>query len=920
MVPFYLIAKTSNSDRGYYLPISIHLQDTEQVIAYLFTNWLSEAVKREMAGSMSDDDLMRFCRFLALVHDIGKATPCFQSKVVPLVEGAQDRYMQDGYTWKFRPVPQRSHHAIAGEAILETAGCPDTTAEIIGAHHGKPASSKVIEEALNACGQGYGCEDYYGDNPEKWEETQRTVLDDALRQTGYASAADLPEVSLYARMMFCGLLIMADWLASNTDFFPLIPVDEAYSVSYRERAEFALEKIKFPKWEPEYLWSSDGLCEARFRNEQGIGYTPNAAQREMMHIAESMKQPGLMILEAQMGVGKTEAALLAAEILACGMNDSPRRSGIFFGLPTQATANGIFSRVKEWAATQTEYAPATIRLAHGAAEMNEVFTSIHHSANVEQDGDGSGLIVHDWFMGRKQVLLSDFVIGTVDQFLMSALKQKHVMLRHLGLGNKVVIIDEVHAYDAYMSKYLDEALAWMGAYGVPVILLSATLPPVRRKELVQAYLGKKALGDGLGDNLSYPLLTWTEGTQAFQKAIPNESVSRIVRMEYVEQGDEDEYIVNTLREKLKDGGCAGVIVNTVRRAQTLTDTIKRSLPDRNVLLLHAQFTLEDRKRHEDELLRRIGKGSGKQERDGLIVIGTQVIEQSLDIDFDYLVTDLCPMDLLLQRLGRLHRHSCHDGIRPQALRTPACLVLGASEKPEPGSAQVYGEYLLMRTRAFLPEAISLPGDIPRLVHDVYDESVEMPAVPEGYEKTKEKYALQTNRKRNNAKGYLMRCPKVSAIPGRNTLHGLLDDECQPAEVHAQAAVRDGDPSIDVIVLVRYNEDEVGLAGFSDVQTSYPLDHVPCEKDSKRIMENKLRLPHSLCHSGIVDQTISELKEYTRIFEEWKQSAWLRDGLFLLLDETGTAMLCGFHLTYDSVYGLKCIKEETHEGKGIQPDR
>lgn len=547
-------------------------------------------------------------------------------------------------------------------------------------------------------------------------------------------------------MLISGLLIMADWLASNSDYFPMIHTDTSYVVDIETRVNEAFERINLPdSWQPELLFSSEGLCEKRFTDDQGVGYKPNAVQRAMMCIAESTEQPGIMILEAQMGVGKTEAALLAAELLACGISGQPKRGGIYFGLPTQATANGIFSRVSSWAERISEYTSATIRLVHGSAMLNEAYVELIEKARVEEDAtDSSNLTIHEWFAGSKRELLSDFVIGTVDQLLMAALKRKHVMLRHLGLCGKVVIIDEVHAYDTYMSQYLEMALTWLGAYRVPVILLSATLPPLRRSQLIKAYLGsesKQPSGDW-ENNIAYPLLTWTCGCNVHQQAIDEHFVQRNVSIMRASFYQNDlTALANHLSETLVDGGCAGVIVNTVKRAQQVAEVLTQLIPNVDVLLLHAQYVMTDRIAHENELLRRIGKHSGYSERNRLIVVGTQVIEQSLDIDVDYLITDLCPMDLLLQRIGRLHRHSVHDAIRPISLREARCMVLGANQLDE-GSKAVYGEYILMRTSARLPDNILLPQDIPNLVRDVYDADVPLPLQTETYNHAKQLYDLQ----------------------------------------------------------------------------------------------------------------------------------------------------------------------------------
>lgn len=290
----------------------------------------------------------------------------------------------------------------------------------------------------------------------------------------------------------------------------------------------------------------------------------------MLEAVSRTQEPGIFILEAQMGVGKTEAALGAAEILAKHGGEG----GIFFGLPTQATANGIFGRLLAWAEKQPDGLEHSIKLAHGMAELNEAYLRLQQDTvrveeDLEADPDADPeirMMVHQWFRGNKQGLLADFVIGTVDQLLMAALQQKHVMLRHLGLAGKVVVIDECHAYDAYMNCYLDRALTWLGRYKVPVILLSATLPAKRRVELVRAYLNGRTAPDGLWQTCrGYPLLTWTDGEKVEQTTIPLETEPRRVETFPLTE----EQLTDTLRSALREGGCAGVIVNTVKKAQAI---------------------------------------------------------------------------------------------------------------------------------------------------------------------------------------------------------------------------------------------------------------------------------------------------------------------------------------------------------------
>lgn len=341
-------------------------------------------------------------------------------------------------------------------------------------------------------------------------------LDYSLESAGFSDLSALPDISVPAQVVISGMLITADWIASNTTYFPLISADEQGQFSdYPERTEAAWNKIHFTD-----IWNSTarfGLDDEAFKER--FGFLPNPTQADIISTATDAESSGIYIIEAPMGLGKTEAALALSEILAARAG----AGGMFFGMPTQATSNGIFPRLEKWAGglAEDEQTLLAIKLAHGNAALNEDYRELftgHSNLNIESD---SGLIVHDWFSGRKQTLLSDFVIGTVDQLLMAALKQKHVMLKHFGLSGKVVVVDECHAYDAYMSKYLDMAIQWLGIYKVPVIILSATLPAKRRAELVEAYVGRglKCIDDAWKSSLAYPLLTYTEKNFVKQKAL-----------------------------------------------------------------------------------------------------------------------------------------------------------------------------------------------------------------------------------------------------------------------------------------------------------------------------------------------------------------------------------------------------------------
>ena len=899
-----IVAKSDGNDRGRWLPLHFHLLDTAGIMSRLINVWLSPAARQAMAGELDSDTLCRVAAFLALTHDLGKATPAFQQKIVGCIDGVRGRMEQYDLSIPALPNAQESPHPLAGEALLRDAGVPEGIASIVGAHHGRTAKLKPDFDVYQLkC----LCENYWGRGEGAgWRRVQAEYLNWALAGSGFGSASKLPALSVPAQMLLTGLLIMADWIASCTRYFPLIDVDDLTPAYDPARADAAWSRLGLQEgWTPEGGVPLDKLCQRRFNFDR-----PNALQAQVMQLVDTAERPGLLVIEAQMGSGKTEAALLATELMSDGMS-GPKRGGVFFGLPTQATANGIFDRVVAWGESQTEYTPATIKLAHGAADLNESYAGLMKQggsmASLDADGDG-GMMVHEWFRGPKQALLSDFVVGTVDQLLMLALKQRHVMLRHLGLCGKVVIIDECHAYDAYMSQYLEAALQWLGAYRVPVILLSATLPCERRAALIDAYLNRGRRKDSAPWRTcqDYPLLTWTDGTEVYQRALIADAPPLNVAIERLSDADGDGTLAAWLGEALCEGGCAGIIVNTVRRAQALARMLRERFPDFTVLLLHAQYILPDRMARENELIRRVGRESTSRDRDRLIVVGTQVCEQSLVLDFDILVTELCPMDLLLQRLGRLHRHRHHDAERPRPLQNPRCLVLGAEETLSQGSVAVYGEYLLLRTRVLLPSRVVLPDDIPGLVQDTYDEDIPLPKAPEGYAEAREKHFANQSKRRKNANTFRLKLPEPTGFAALDTLDNLLEAGLSTEE-QGQQAVRDGDPSIEVLVLRQGGDGLQTLAGGD----YYCADHVPNESACRKIATQRLRLPHALCVPWMADRVIDALTARREALCEWLQSPWLRGQLFLLLDENGAAELCGKPLRYDRDYGL-IVEEVPHE--------
>lgn len=887
---YALVAKTDPEKESLWLPLIFHLKDTAAVMEYLVTDWLPEKYHENLG--LNRKDFLQLAMAAAMFHDVGKSIKLFQWRITENRPELREQLRRSGLPMQSFTTAENPPHAAAGAELLRLEGYNEGLAAVVGAHHGKPESCEntyFYEQSPLS----FGWSDT-GDQNTEWGRVQKALIQWAAEQLEVEDPGEWPSCQMIAQMALTGLVIMADWIASNTAYFPLISIGEQPRSYEAGRAARALQKLHLPKpWKVSEDWKDEEYFRRRF------GFEANCIQKRTMQLAERMETPGVMILEAPMGQGKTEAALAAAEVL---MNRFDLSGAAFF-LPSQATSNAMFSRMTRWAERQPDAIKVAVELAHGQAEFNEEFAMLEKgSVSVEQgEADAEPLMVHSFFRGRKTKLLANLVVGTVDQLLMAALRQKHVMLRHLGLTGKVVIIDECHAYDAYMNTYLDCALNWLGAYKVPVILLSATLPGARRSELLQSYLGRPANRRIKSEKeAAYPLLSWTSGQDVHTDWIPPEGASRRVT---VERTDE-EAAVGEIGRALEYGS-VGIIVNTVKRAQKWRELLKEKYPEAVILLDHSRFLTPDWLEHEKEILERVGKKASGEVRKGVLVIGTQVLEQSLDLDFDLLVTDLCPMDLLLQRIGRLHRHA---RMRPQKLEEARCLVMGAQGELESGSRAVYGDYLLMRTRDLLPDVIHLPEDISPLVQKTYEEALWSPQPSEQYSKAKEDYEIAKKKQQQNARSYRLDPPVCNEF--LDSIVGLLDEMPGMTELQARAAVRDGCAPLEVLAVQKTEEGGVRILSGEQKGLQYRTDTQPSEEEARIIAAQRLRLPSYFGNSYCVDSVIKELEAQTKQVPLWRQAPLLEGELFLIFDTDGKTRLAGKQLQYNSQVGLT---EEEEDG-------
>lgn len=909
--------KNDNNGRFSWMPLLAHLQDTMNAADFLWNHWLTEGQRAGVASQMQGGDeetAERLIKFLGGIHDIGKATPAFQtrrgySSSEDLDEALLEKLELAGFRGirDFNLILGKStHHALAGAVILREMGARDDITSMIGGHHGKTVDSvdDYVDQKAHSSNY-YQTEDEHSPVYSLWKNVQSYICCWVLNESELYQISNIPELSKPVQVLLTGIMIMADWIASNEQYFPLIDItqDRVDDVSSRYRTGIKkwFKNLPFNVLEP---ISPDTLYKKRF------GFFPRDFQRIIFDTVSQIKHPGILIIEAPTGCGKTETALVAAEQLAA----KTKRSGLFFGLPTQATSNGIFPRINEWLKSAAkDYGTASLRLQHGKAALNPIMNEL--ASHVDEDENDGTVFANQWFSGRKTASLDDFVVGTVDQFLLLALKQKHLMLRHLGFDRKVVVIDEVHAYDAYMQQYLTMALQWMGAYGVPVIMLSATLPAEKREEFIVSYLRGKGIKkkEIIQENADlhtdrYPLITYTEGNCVLQNGDFPAQESRTVQIKKLEENKLYDFVSSIIQS----GGVLGIVVNTVARSQELAQKCAELIGKDNVLLLHSGFIATDRVHKEDKLLHLIGKGGERPKR--LIVIGTQVIEQSLDIDFDVLVTDLCPMDLLIQRIGRLQRHSI---VRPKQFQHPTVYVLGAEKafSFEEGTGHIYQEYILARTQYFLPGEISIPENVSSLVQETYDFKGNEPSFEgkerEIYENWKQKFLTFKENKEVKAKIFRIDGPKQDIKPERYNLIGWLQTSKESSsDEAAYAQVRDTEETVEIIAVRRCGN---GYRMFSaeGKECKDISEEIHDANIAKSLAQETLRIPFSVVRRVGADKFILWLEQYNKKYlASWQEQPWLKGSLGLIFDENGCFQaddidIC---LQYDDQIGLRTWKE------------
>jgi len=876
-------------------PLVCHMIDVAQVARVMWRQVLTSSFRTHIAEAigLEEPEAERLIVFWVSLHDLGKACPGFQRKY----DVAETELKEAGLPFPQIFSRERFYHGTASADLLPVLLTEKTNlprrwvrgiARAVGGHHG---SWPIAEELQALKTYNLGLED--------WDKVRGELVDVLINlfSPPPIENTDAPrEIRNTLFTLLSGLTSVADWVGSMDTYFPYTapPVDiDRYAERAKRQAREALAALNWMAWQPPQ--QARAFCEL-FEVD-----SPRPMQSEVVELAEQLDQPALVIIEAPTGIGKTEAALYLADHWARVLH----QRGMYVAMPTMATSNQMHDRVNKMLTHR--YPDITIAplLVHSQARWMQTRPPQDiNIADEEIEDTAQALEAMSWFLPSKRSLLAPFGVGTVDQTFLSVLQTRHFFVRLFGLSHKTLIFDEVHAYDTYMSTLFQRLLGWLRAVGTSVVILSATLPAKTREELVRAYAGD----DVEVPPAPYPTTTWAMDGRVGVIGAPEPeddkpaSPERTVELDWLAR--DPMMIAEQLQEALREGGCAAVICNTVRRSQDVYRVLREAkiVSDENLILFHARFPFGWRKRIEARVLKQFGKKGNRPHQ--AIVVATQVIEQSLDLDFDLMISDLAPVDLLIQRAGRLHRHGGRD--RPQPLSEPQLWITKPNIKngtPDFGNDKwVYELYFLLRSYLALQGRTrwSLPTDTRDLIEAVY--GPDEPAtgdfaylLPEARRKMQGHNTEDTDKARQK----LVLAPDHRRLLKQSNA-GLQEDA---PEVHKafRALTRLGLPSVSVVCLHkidgRLNTEPDGSGAWIN------LSQRPDAKTTQALVDATVSISHPKIFSYLVgtDNKASP--------SGWRRHALLKNYYVLEFQQNNCPIdKIGYTLILNQSLGLDIVKE------------
>jgi len=868
-----------------YHPLLYHLIDTASVGRVLWQDGLYKGIKSHFSKllNFTYKETENLLSFLIGLHDIGKAGPAFQAKCPIMKLRLAERGFKFPSGFMFKPLP----HGLISGMVLEnelpqhismTLEEASLIARSLAGHHGSWPALGEMQSNLKKINLGDPI----------WYDARTNLINSMMQICQPPKHFSLP-INTHDRnaliTLLSGICVLADWVGSIENYFPyshsISSMDDYIEISGK-RARDAILKLGWGCWAP----SGEVVpFNTMFK------FKPNQMQEHVIAHTDNIQHPALVILEAPTGCGKTEAAFYMVDHWL----QKNEGQGFYIAMPTQATSNQMFTRTETFLSNRYPQHLLNLHLVHGSAIRSTSMKLIQLKNVGESIMDGVHAL--SWFLPRKRTLLAPFGVGTVDQVFLSIMQTKHFFLRLFGLSSKVIIFDEVHAYDTYMNTLFLRLLSWLKFLNTTVILLSATLPDRTKRDLIQVY-SKCSYNNN--DLSGYPCLTVATNNSITQMEIQHEqSVSSNISW----LKDEEASLLSSLERSLQEGGCAAVICNTVQKAQEMYQWIKKTdiVPSNDLILFHARFPYQWRQQIEKEVLIRFSKDGQRPKRS--IVVATQVIEQSLDLDFDVMFSELAPVDLIIQRIGRLHRHP--KRIRPEACKDPKMFIF----EPQINNGNysfgnnIYEPYILLRSYLVLSKQgrLILPEQTRTLIEMVYGDLIPPDMTNEIKEVLREYQSkMETNIKKEHFEAWkrIIPSPESENLLGQDNL-GLVEEnpEFHPA---LQAMTRLGGPCVSVVCMQNIKGN---ISPITDInQTEIMLDKTPTEDEIELLLDSTINVQHR----GIVNALTTNGAPTA-----WDKTAVLRNHYpIIFIDGVCKLERSKYMLCVDNQLGLSIKKEET----------
>ncbi|MEX0680985.1 MAG: CRISPR-associated helicase Cas3', partial [Balneolales bacterium] len=721
-IPDDFWAKLDRNEDGavtHWHPLIAHSADVAAVVeALLMRTILNRRLARLLGQEkLTDIQIARFAA-LSVIHDAGKANHGFQNQAFD-IKGPREGHV--GPIIEIIQADENFHEQLliplGIQDVLTWFSNQETAVHFLfatWAHHGKPVlprsnfkqslwEKNTRRDPVEALSSLSTCMKQWF--PDAFKEDSNTIPDQPVIQHIYN-----------------GILTLADWLGSDTRFFSFTESLENYIQRARDNAGKAIRALTLDAGIPREIIKDSPISFRMFSP-----WEPFEIQKQCLELP-TFSEGSLTILESDTGSGKTEAALSRfLKLYQEGLVD-----GMYFAVPTRSAATQLYDRVEkavEKAFGEHKNRPPVVQAVSGYLKVDAVEgTALPHFKVLWYDDRKDELRERSWAAEHpKRYLAGAVVVGTIDQVLLATLQVKHAHMRTAALLRHFLVVDEVHSSDVYMTRLLERVLDLHLSAGGHALLMSATLGTSSRYRF--AMKKKEPVPEAeKAEMVAYPLLTHTNQMRekTFEITGKSSGFQKNIRAETKNIAGYPDKIAELALEKAGSGARVLIIRNKVSDCIETQKAIEEIAGTDSGILFksdgipaphHSQFAAEDRKQLDLEIESYFGKSAG---RDSVIAVATQTVEQSLDIDADFMISDLCPMDVLLQRIGRLHRH---QRPRPKGFETAQCVVLtpedrdlgqfiskdGQARKGKFGLGTVYQDLRILEKTWQVLEDVALSG-------------------------------------------------------------------------------------------------------------------------------------------------------------------------------------------------------------------